>query len=132
MLLLDATQGPCPPPKLPFHTAVLRPRGLGGDTPPWAAEGFPDSGQARGRGGRPEDSHPVCPRAGLSEAQSQDRKAGRAGRASVAFSEGGQAERWGPGQGSWLRRLVFVAAPQVPAPLAPESRLEFHRAGAWG
>lgn len=119
---LDLTQGPCPPPELPFHTAVLRPRVLGRDTPPWAAERFPDSWQARGRGGQSEDSHPLCPRAGLSEAQSQHRKAGRAGRASVAFSDGGWARCWGPGQGSWPRRLVFMALPQVPAQSAPESR----------
>lgn len=64
----------------------------------------------------------MCPRAGLSKAQSRHRRAGRAGRASVAFSEGGRAGRWGPGQGSWPRRLVFMALPQVPAPSAPESR----------
>ena len=71
----------------------------------------------------------MCPWAGLSEAQSQHRKAGWVGRASVAFSEGGWAGCWGPGQGSWPRRLVFVALPQVPAPLAPESRPGLSGAG---
>lgn len=116
------TQGACLPPELPFHTAVPRPRGLGRDTSPPAADGLLDSWQAGGRGGRPEDSHPMCPWAGLSKAQSRHRKAGRAGRASVAFSKGGRARRWGPGQGSWPQRLVFMALPQVPAPSAPESR----------
>ena len=63
----------------------------------WAGQ----AGRTEGRGGQPGDSHSLCLQAGLSGAQSQDRKAGWVGRAPVAFSEAG------PGQalGAWARQL---------------------------
>lgn len=134
------TQGACLPPEL-LSTPLSRGPGAWAGTPLPAADGsLLDSWQAGGRGGARGQITPCAHGQGCPRPKSRHRKAGQAGRASVAFSKGGRAGAGGLGRAAG-RRGWFLWHSPGPTYVAPERAAlgspgqavaPYHRPGAWG
>lgn len=136
------TQGACLPPELLSTPLSRGPGAWAGHLSPGSGRSPLDSWQAGGRGGRPEDSHPMCPWAGLgSRPRAGTGSAGRSKQGLCGFPRGPGPALGAWAVGSWPQRLVFMALPRSLPRQAPESRPEssggravapYHRPGAWG